>query len=64
MTTKDFIASIAMEMDKKPEDFAKFSDILEENLFDTVDSLRDIQDEQWNELKIPMRLVNEIKTKL
>ncbi len=36
----------------------------EDNWFSTTDDLKAISNEQWQELKIPMGLVNAIKKKL
>ena len=64
MSSKDLIDSIAVEMKKKPEDFQKFVDILEENFLDTVESLQDVTDEQWKDMGIPVGLINKIKKKI
>lgn len=61
---KDFIFAIAVEMNKKPETFQKFVDKLEEEMFDDVESLKDITDDQWSTMKFPMALVNKIKKAL
>jgi hypothetical protein len=42
--------------------FTQFS--LEDNWFDTVESLRGITEEQWGQLRLPMALVNAIKKRL
>jgi hypothetical protein len=39
MSSKDFLLQVAKDMGKKPEDFQKYLDILEENMIDTVESL-------------------------
>ena len=37
---------------------------MEDNWFDTVESLQGIADDQWSQLKLPMALVNAIKKRL
>jgi len=39
MSSKDFLLQVAQDMGKKPEDFKKYIDVLEENMIDTVESL-------------------------
>jgi hypothetical protein len=61
MSSKDFLLQVAKEMGKKPEDFQKYIDILEENMIDTVESLRQLTEEEWrNDLKFPLGLVKKI----
>ena len=40
------------------------NDSLEDNWFDSAESLQSISEEQWSQLKLPMALVNAIKKKL
>lgn len=52
-------------MGKSPSDFSNYIAILEDNFLDTVDSLKDVTDEQWKtDLKFPIGLVNKIKKEL
>ena len=37
---------------------------MEDNWFDTVESLQGIADDQWSQLKLPLALVNAIKKRL
>lgn len=45
MSSRDFIAAIAVAMGKQPADFQKYSDALEENFLDSVESLREVSDD-------------------
>lgn len=65
MSSKDFLSKIAVQMGKAPTAFQQYVDVLEENFLDTVDSLRDVSEEQWkNDLKFPVGLLNKIKKEL
>ena len=64
MQSKDFIFEIARDMNKEPEDFQKFVDILEDNLLDTVESLNEVSDKQWEQFSFPIGLLNQIKSRL
>ena len=39
-STRDFLSSVAIKINKKPEDIEKFICILEENWIETVDGLK------------------------
>lgn len=65
MSSKDFIDQVARDMGKKPEDFKKYYDILEENMIDTVESLSQLTEEElWKGLGFPLGLVKAIKKNL
>jgi len=65
MSSKDFMFKIAASMSKPASEFQKYVDALEENFLETVDSLREVNDEQWrNDLKFPVGLINKIKKEL
>ena len=51
-------------MKKRPADFQKYVDALEENFLDTAESLVDVTDEQWKQMGIPVGLVNKIRKRL
>lgn len=62
MSAKDLMLKIAKSMNKSEKDFEKYIQALEDNFLDTVESLRDVTDEQWREdLKFPVGLINKIK---
>jgi len=61
MSTRDLLATIATEMKKDPATFEKFITILEDEFLDTADSLKDVSDDQWKDMGIPVGLVNKIK---
>ena len=57
-----FLLKIANDMNKTEADFAKYLEALDENMLDTIDSLREVDDEQWrNDLKFPVGLINKVK---
>lgn len=59
------MGQIAFAMGKKPTDFEKYAQILEDNFLDTIESLRDVTDEQWrDDLGFPVGLINKIKKEL
>lgn len=60
-----FMYTIGERLKKKPEAMQPFIDKLKENWYDSIDSLRDIDDDTWNTtLKFPSRLVKVIKDEL
>jgi len=63
-TAKDFILSVAQKINKTPQDVSKYIDILEENWIENAGALRQMDDEQWKSLNIPLGLVNIIKKHL
>ena len=44
MTSRDFILQVAIEMKKTPEQMEKIINSLEENMVDTVESLKELSD--------------------
>jgi hypothetical protein len=63
-TARDFVILVAQKIGKKPSDLEKVINILEENWIENVGALKQLEDDQWKELKIPMGLVNQIKKNL
>ena len=63
-TARDFVIHVAQKIGKKPSDLEKVINILEENWIENVGALKQLEDDQWKELKIPMGLVNQIKKNL
>ena len=61
MTSRDFIIKVAESINKKASDVEKIILILEENWIENVGALRELDDQQWKEMKIPLGLVNSIK---
>lgn len=51
-------------MGRPPSSMAKFADVLEENWYDTLESLKTVEDEFWTTHKFPARLVSSIKEEL
>ena len=51
-------------MGKKPTDFQKFIDELDNQMIESIDDLKAVSDDQWKDMKIPIALVNRIKKKL
>ena len=65
MSSKEFIHQVAKDMGKKPEDFQKYIDILDDNLLDSVEQLRELKEEDWrNDLKFPLGLIKAIMKNL
>lgn len=64
MSVHDFMRDLAISMGKDPSAMENFIKILEDNWFDTVESLQTITNDQWSELKLPMAVVNQIKKRL
>ena len=64
MSTREFLDSIALSIGKQPKDVDAVVNILVDNWYETVDSLREIDDETWKSLKIPGRLLGLIKDNL
>jgi len=58
------MAHVALQIKKKPEDVEKFVVILEENWIETVAAMKQMEDDQWKSLNIPMGLANQIKGQL
>ncbi len=61
---KDFLHRVAKNMGKQPEDFQKYVEILEENMFDTVESLNLLTEADLRYLKFPLGLVKNILKKI
>ena len=60
-----FMHKIAAKLKKKPDAMAQFINTLNENWYDSLDSMREIDDDTWNNvLKFPSRLVKVIKDEL
>lgn len=60
----DFMKDVAEYLDKPYSTISKFTDLLKDNWFTTVDSLRSIDDKAWDRLGFPLGLVDGIKTLL
>ena len=63
-SSRDLILVIATEMNRTPEQMEKFIASLEENMLDTVESLRDLSDQDYKDLGLPIGLVKKIKQRL
>jgi hypothetical protein len=55
-----FMHKVGVKLKKKPEAMQPFIDILLENWYDSVDSLKEIDSDTWASMKIPSRLVKVI----
>ena len=63
-SSRDLILAIATEMNRTPEQMEKFIASLEGEMLDTVDSLRDLSDQDFKDLGFPIGLVKKIKQRL
>jgi len=63
-SARDFMCHVASKINKKPSDVEKFIEILESNWIEDVTAMKQVDDEQWKGLAIPMGLVNQIKANL
>jgi len=61
MQSKDLLLLIAAEMGKKPGDFHKYVDELDNQMLESIDDLREVSDDQWKQMNFPLGLVNKIK---
>lgn len=59
-----FMRAIAVDLGKPPHALSKFSQALEDNWYDTVESLGTVPEEFWKEHGFPGRLVSAIKDKV
>lgn len=60
-----FMHRVGVKLKKKPDAMQPFIDKLNENWYDSLESLREIDDDTWNNvLKFPSRLVKIIKDEL
>lgn len=60
-----FMHKVGAKLKKKPEAMQTFIDKLKDNWYDNLDSLKEIDDDTWNNvLKFPSRLVKIIKDEL
>ena len=57
-TSRDFLIHVAEKINKKPQDVEKFIEALESNWIENVGALKQVDDDQWKTLGIPMGLVN------
>jgi hypothetical protein len=63
-TTRELILSITERLDKPPETVEPLIKKLEDDWFDTADSLKKLTDKKWDTYSIPQRLLLEIKLAL
>lgn len=49
---------MAANMNKKPEDVEKFTTKFEESWIETVRDIKQLSEDQWKDLAMPMGLVN------
>ena len=63
-TSREFMSLIAAKMNKKPEDVEKFTVKFEESWIETVGDIKQLNEDQWKSLAMPMGLVNQIKKML
>ena len=63
-SARDFMCHVASKMNQKPSDVEKFIKILEYNWIKDVTVMKQVDDEQWKDLTIPMGLLILIKANL
>ena len=63
-SSRALILSIAEEMNKTPLQMERFITALEDNFLDSVDSLKDLTDDNYKDMGFPIGLVNKIKKRL
>lgn len=63
-SARDFLIHVAAKINKKPADVEKFIEALESNWIENVAAIKQVDDDQWKSLGIPMGLVNQIKNNL
>lgn len=62
---EQFMVRVGAKLKKKPEAMQPFIEKLHDNWYDSMDALKEIDDETWNNvLKFPSRLVKVIKDEL
>jgi len=62
---EDLMIRVGQKLKKKPEAMQPFIDQLNENWYDSIESIREIDDDTWNNsLKFPSRLVKVIKDEI
>lgn len=61
---RTLLANIAANMGKPASALEKFVQVLEDNWYDSIESLQSIEDTFWTENKFPARLIQEIKAEL
>ena len=61
---RDLLNNVASKIGKKPSDVDKFVTKMEDNWIENAGAVRNLSDEQWKELAIPLGLVNHIKAAL
>jgi len=60
-TTRELISSITKRLGKSPETVEPLIKKLEDDWFDTVNSLKKLTDKDWDTYPVPQRLLLEIK---
>ena len=63
-SVRDLMHHVATKIGKQPADVERFVKILEENWIENVGSVKQMADDQWKSLGIPVGLVNHIKAAL
>eukprot|EP00826_Nyctotherus_ovalis_P041492 TRINITY_DN4182_c0_g5_i1.p2 TRINITY_DN4182_c0_g5~~TRINITY_DN4182_c0_g5_i1.p2 ORF type:complete len:122 (+),score=28.25 TRINITY_DN4182_c0_g5_i1:170-535(+) len=63
-TVRELMLSIAKKLNKSPEIVEPMVKKLEDDWFDTAESLKNISDEAWDAYSFPLRFVLEIKREL
>ena len=63
-SSRNLILSIATEMNKTPDQMERFITVLEDNFLDSVESLKDLTDDNYKDMGFPIGLVNKIKKRL
>lgn len=59
--TRQLLLKIGEKLNRKPQDMEAYIKTMEDNWYDTIESLKQLTDQQFDALKFPHRLVQEIK---
>ena len=63
-TSRDFMVVMAQKINKQPADVEKFIVKFEESWIETVGDIKQLSEDQWKSLGMPMGLVNQIKKEI
>lgn len=62
--TRNLLISIGTSLGRSEVQMAPIIQKLEDEWYDSIDSLRGISDDKWNSLNVPKRLVDEIRSRI
>lgn len=61
---RDFLYGIAQEMGRPKESMDPFIKIFDDNWYDTVESIKDLDEDALSKMKLPLRMIEVIRKKL